>query len=44
MSFKPVRVKSRGGLQMLDPQTGVVYKPAQPGPAGGLNNSLRLTN
>ena len=25
------------------PQTGEVYKPARPGPAGDLNNSLRLT-
>ena len=40
--FRLVRLKSRGGLQTLVPQTGEVYKPARPGPAGDLNNSLRL--
>jgi len=34
-SFRPVRLKLRGGLQTLVPQTGEVYKPARPGPAGG---------
>jgi len=35
ISFRPVRLKSRGpGLQTLVPQTGEVYKPARPGPAG----------
>jgi len=43
-SFRPVRLKSRGGLRTLAPQTGEVYKLARPGPSGGLNNSLRLTN
>jgi len=43
-SFRPVRLKSRDKLQTLVPQTGEVYKPARPGPAWSLNNSLRLTN
>jgi len=43
-SFRPARLKSRGGLQTLAPQTNEVYKKARPGPAGRLNNSLRLTN
>jgi len=33
-SFRPVWRKSRGGLLTVVPQTGEVYKLAQPGPAG----------